>query len=145
MPLILQIEKLVYGGDGLARLPEDAHGRGKTAFVPFVIPGEQVEASPVESRPGFVRAKLEEVLTASSERVEPACPYFGRCGGCHYQHINYEAQLRYKAEILRETLRRTAKLELVQEIEVHSSPPWNYRNRTRTRVRHTPDFALGYF
>jgi len=142
--LILQIEKLVYGGDGLARLPADAKGPGMTAFVPFVIPSEQVEASPVETRPGFVRAKLEKVVTASSERIEPACPYFGRCGGCHYQHINYETQLRYKAEILRETLRRTAKLELAQEIQLHPSPPWQYRNRTRMRVRHTPDFALGF-
>ena len=53
--------------------------------------------------------------------------------------------MRYKAEILRETLRRTAKLELAQDIQVHPSPPWNYRNRTRLRVRHTPEFALGYF
>ena len=145
MTLTLQIEKLIYGGDGLARLPADEHGRGKTAFVPFVIPGEQVEASPVETRPGFVRAALDKVLTVSPERVEPACPYFGRCGGCHYQHINYHGQLRYKAEILRETLRRTAKLELAEDIQLHASPPWNYRSRTRLRVRHVPDFALGYF
>ena len=141
----LQIEKLVYGGDGLARLPADEHGQGKAVFVPFVIPGEQVEASPVETRPGFVRAKLDKVLTPSPERIEPECPYFTRCGGCHYQHINYDAQLRYKAEILRETLRRTAKLELAQEIQVHASQPWNYRNRTRMQVRHTPEFALGYY
>ena len=140
----MQIEKLVYGGDGLARLPADPNGPGKTAFVPFVIPGEQVEASPVETRPGFVRAKLDKILSASSQRIEPACPYFGRCGGCHYQHINYDAQLSYKAQILRETLRRTAKLELAQDIQLHPSPPWDYRNRTRMRVRHTPNFALGY-
>jgi 23S rRNA (uracil1939-C5)-methyltransferase len=143
--LILQIEKLIYGGDGLARLPADAHGRGKTAFVPFVIPGEQVEASPVETRSGFVRATLDQVLTASPDRIEPGCVYFGRCGGCHYQHINYDAQLRCKADILRETLRRTAKLDLIPEIQLHPSPPWNYRSRTRMRVRHTPQFALGYF
>ncbi len=141
----MQIEKLVYGGDGLARLPADEHGQGKAAFVPFVIPGEKVEASPVETRPGFARAKLDKVLTPSPDRIEPECSYFTRCGGCHYQHINYDAQLRYKAEILRETLRRTAKLELTQEIQVHASPPWNYRNRSRMQVRHTPTFALGYY
>ena len=112
----LQIEKLVYGGDGLARLPADAQGRGKTVFLPFVIPGEQVDASVVESRSGFARAKLEKVLTPSPDRVAPPCPYFGKCGGCQYQHIDYPAQLRFKSEILRETLRRTAKLELDQEI-----------------------------
>ena len=141
----LQIEKLVYGGEGLARLPADEHGPGKAVFVPFVIPGEQVEASALETRPGFVRASLDRVLTPSPERIAPGCPYFERCGGCHYQHISYDAQLRYKAEILRETLRRTAKLELAQEIQVHPSPPWNYRNRTRMQVRHAPDFSLGYY
>lgn len=139
------IEKLVYGGDGLARLSADAHGRGKTVFLPYVIPGEQVKASVVESRPGFVRARLDSVLNPSPERVAPSCPYFGSCGGCQYQHIDYTAQLRFKSEILRESLRRTAKLELDREIVLHSSEPWNYRNRTRVRLQHDPAFALGYF
>ncbi len=140
-----EIEKLVYGGDGLARMPADDKGRGKTVFVPFVLPGEQVEASVVESRSGFARAKLDNVLTPSPDRTAPECQYFGRCGGCHYQHMNYDAQLRYKAEILRESLRRTAKLELEHEIQIHASTPWNYRNRTRMHVRHAPEFTLGYY
>jgi 23S rRNA (uracil1939-C5)-methyltransferase len=143
--LQLEIEKLIYGGDGLARMPADDQGRGKTVFAPFVLPGEQVEVSVIESRSGFARAKLDKVVTASSDRIEPDCPYFGNCGGCHYQHMSYEVQLRQKAGILRETLRRTAKLELEQEIQLHPSPPWNYRNRTRMHVRHTPEFALGYY
>lgn len=141
----LEIEKLVYGGDGLARLPGDEHGPGKAVFVPFVLPGEKVEASLAASRPGFVRAQFDRVLQPSTERVEPGCPYFTRCGGCHYQHIDHAAQLRYKAEILRETLRRTAKFELQQEVMLHSSHPWGYRNRTRMHVQHAPQFALGYF
>jgi 23S rRNA (uracil1939-C5)-methyltransferase len=143
--LQLTIEKLIYGGDGLAHLPADEHGRGKTVFVPFVLPVEEVEASLVEGRPGFSRAQLERVMTPSHERVEPGCPYFTRCGGCHYQHIDYAAQLRYKTEILRETLRRTAKFELQDEIVVHAAEPWAYRNRTRMHVRRQPEFALGYF
>ena len=67
----IEIEKLVYGGDGLARMPADDQGRGKTVFVPFVLPGEQVEVSVIESRSGFARAKLEKVLTPSPDRVEP--------------------------------------------------------------------------
>jgi 23S rRNA (uracil1939-C5)-methyltransferase len=114
-------------------------------FTPFVIPGEKIEASAVETRPGFVRAKVDRVVAASPERVEPQCPYFARCGGCHYQQIDYAAQLRYKAEILRETLRRTAKFDLQNEISIHSAEPWHYRNRTRVHVRHQPEFALGYF
>jgi len=143
--LELQIEKLVYGGDGLARLPADADGRGKTVFLPFVIPGERVETTVTESRSGFARARLNTVLTPTADRVAPQCPYFGSCGGCQYQHIDYSAQLRFKSEILRETLRRTAKLELDQQIELHASEPWNYRNRTRVRLQHEPAFALGYF
>src|ERR1039458_8448699 len=143
-PLQIEIEKLIYGGDGLARMPADAQGRGKTVFVPFVLPGEQVEVSVIESRSGFARAQLERVLTPSPDRVWPDCRYFGGCGGCHYQHMNFEVQLRQKAGILRETLRRTAKLELQQEIQLHPSPPWNYRNRTRMHVRHTPEFTLGF-
>ena len=141
----LQIEKLVYGGDGLARLPADEHGPGKAVFIPFALPGEQVEASLAATRPGFVRGQLDRILAPSPDRVEPGCPYFTRCGGCHYQHIDYAAQLRYKAEILRETLRRTAKFELQGEIAIHSAEPWGYRNRTRVHVRHTPQFELGYF
>jgi 23S rRNA (uracil1939-C5)-methyltransferase len=143
--LELKIEKLVYGGDGLARLPADAHGRGKTVFLPYVLPGEQVDANLIQSRSGFSRAKLNAVLTPSPDRVTPECPYFGQCGGCEYQHINYEAQLGYKVEILRETLRRTAKLQLEIEVQTHSSQPWQYRNRTRLHIRHSPEFVLGYF
>lgn len=141
----LTIEKLIYGGDGLTRLPADEHGRGKTVFLPFVLPGEEVEATVVEAKPGFARAQVDRVLTPSPERVEPGCPYFTRCGGCHYQHIDYAAQLRYKSEILRETLRRTAKFELKDDVVVHSAEPWAYRNRTRMHVKHQPEFALGYF
>lgn len=141
----LHIEKLIYGGDGLARLPADEGGPGKAVFVPFVIPGETVEATLTQTRGGFSRARPEGVLVPSPERIEAGCPYFGRCGGCHYQHIDYATQLRYKTDILRETLRRTAKLDLQQQIVVHAAQPWGYRNRTRVQVRHEPEFTLGYF
>jgi 23S rRNA (uracil1939-C5)-methyltransferase len=143
--LELNIEKLVFGGDGLARLPADERGHGKTVFLPYVIPGERVDATVVESHSGYARARLNQIVTRSADRVVPGCQYFGRCGGCQYQHIEYEAQLRFKADILRDTLRRTAKLELPNEIQLHASEPWGYRNRTRVRVQHDPAFALGYF
>ena len=141
----LTIEKLVYGGDGLARLPSDEQGPGKAAFVPFVLEGETIEASIVEQKRGFARGRVEKVLQPSPQRVEPACPYFGRCGGCHYQHSSYEHQVEIKAGILKETLRRTAKVELETEVKIHPSPAWNYRNRARLHVRTVPDFALGYY
>jgi 23S rRNA (uracil1939-C5)-methyltransferase len=143
--LPLTIEKLIYGGDGLARLPADAHGRGKAVFVPFVLAGEQIEAAITEEKPGFARARATVIVEAAPQRVLPPCPYFARCGGCHYQHASYEHQLEIKTEILRENLRRIAKLELTSEIQVHPSPPWNYRNRSRLQVRTQPAFAVGYF
>ena len=84
-------------------------------------------------------------MEPSPYRIQPPCPHFGRCGGCHYQHATYEHQLEIKKEILRENLRRIAKLELNCETQVHPSPPWNYRNRSRLQVRTRPDFAAGYF
>jgi 23S rRNA (uracil1939-C5)-methyltransferase len=143
--LDLAIEKLIYGGDGLARLPADEKGRGKAVFVPFVLEGEKVAATITEEKPGFARARADEVLEASAARIEPKCPYFQRCGGCHYQHASDEHQLEIKTAILKENLRRLAKLELPSEVQVHPSPPWNYRNRTRLQVRAVGEFALGYF
>ncbi len=143
--LLLTIEKLIYGGDGLARLPADSGGRGKSVFLPFVLAGEKVEGSIVEHKSGFARARVESIVDASPHRVPPACPYFGSCGGCHYQHSSYEHQLEIKREILRETLRRTAKLELSRDIEIHPSPPWNYRNRSRLQIQISPSFVAGYF
>ncbi len=141
----LNIEKLVYGGDGLARLPADDRGPGKAVFVPFVLPGESVEATLQEDKPGFARAQLNRILTASPRRIDPRCPYFQRCGGCHYQHTDYEHQLEIKAAVLKENLRRIARLELDTELQVHPSPPWNYRNRSRFKVHSAPQFALGYY
>lgn len=142
---------MIYGGDGLARLPESslhdeaARGRGKAVFVPFVLAGETIEASLTEQKPGFARARADSFIETSPRRIEPACQYFSRCGGCHYQHAAYEHQLEIKEEILRETLRRVAKLELASPIVVHPSPPWNYRNRSRLQLRTKPAFVLGYF
>jgi 23S rRNA (uracil1939-C5)-methyltransferase len=143
--LLLNIEKLIYGGDGLARLPADDRGRGKAVFVPFVLAGEKIEAALTEEKPGFARALAKAILEPSTHRVPPPCPHFSNCGGCNYQHASYEHQLEIKTEILRENLRRIAKLELECEIQLHPSPPWNYRNRSRLQVRTRPEFAAGYF
>ncbi len=154
--MLLNIEKLIYGGDGLARLPAGSpgnagspdnkdRGRGKAVFVPFVLAGEKIEATLTEEKPGFARARADTIVEPSPYRVPPPCPHFGRCGGCHYQHATYDHQLEIKKEILRENLRRIAKLELQCEIQLHPSPPWNYRNRSRLQVRTQPNFAAGYF
>jgi 23S rRNA (uracil1939-C5)-methyltransferase len=113
--------------------------------VPFTLPGEKVEAQVTDEKPGFVRASTTRLVEASPLRIDAACPYFQRCGGCHYQHTAYEEQLKIKEDILKENLRRLAKMESAPEIKVRASPPWNYRNRTRLQVRVDSGFALGYF
>ncbi|MGB8523270.1 MAG: 23S rRNA (uracil(1939)-C(5))-methyltransferase RlmD [Candidatus Acidiferrales bacterium] len=128
-PMDVTIEKLIYGGDGLA------HHEGSTVFVPFVLPAERVAVSPVEQKKKFVRARVDNLLEPSPQRVVPPCPHFGICGGCNYQHIPYEAQLAYKAEILRETLRRIGRIDWTGEIKPHASPPWGYRNRAQWKIR----------
>ena len=125
----VRIEKLVYGGEGLA------HANGEAVFVPFVLPGEDVEVDAGERKKKFVRGRLTRVATASPERVDAQCPHFGGCGGCDYQHISYEAQLRYKEQILRETLRRIGRIDWKGPITVHASRPWEYRNRAQWKIR----------
>jgi 23S rRNA (uracil1939-C5)-methyltransferase len=126
-------------------MPAEPAGRSMTVFVPFVLPGEKVEANIRQEKPGFARGAVTQLIEASPDRVEVCCQYFQQCGGCHYQHISYDRQLEFKAGILRETLQRIAKIELKSEIQLHASPAWNYRNRTRLQVRTAPEFALGYF
>ena len=131
----ITIEKLIYGGEGLA------HHEGSTVFVPFVLPAERVAVEPVEQKKKFVRARVEKVLDPSPSRAPSRCPHFGNCGGCNYQHIPYEEQLKYKVEILRETLRRIGKIEWTGEIGAHGSTPWEYRNRAQWKVRPMADAA----
>lgn len=139
----LKIEKMVYGGDGLARMPQNG-GRSKTVFVPFVLARETVDATVVEEKSGYSRAQAAGILRKSEHRVEPKCPYFYRCGGCHYQHSAYAHQLEIKRDILLETLKRTARFDWSGEVALHGSPEWAYRNRTRMHAQPQP-FALGFY
>jgi len=129
------VEKWVYGGRGLARLD------GQVVLVPFVLPGEVVEVAVERERPGLVEARLLGVVTPSVERVAAPCPYFMRCGGCHYQHAPYEFQLARKVEVLREVLRRVGKLDAPEEIAVIAGAPLEYRNRVQL---HLAGGEIGY-
>jgi len=137
--LILQIEKLVYGGEGLA------HAEGNTVFVPFVLPGEQVRAATRAKKKKLVWAQLLEVTSTAPERIKPPCPHFQTCGGCHYQHISAAEQLRLKKEILRETLSRLGGITWKGPIQEHSAEPYGYRNRAQWAVLDSRPRAIGYF
>ncbi|HEX7159144.1 MAG TPA: 23S rRNA (uracil(1939)-C(5))-methyltransferase RlmD [Edaphobacter sp.] len=125
------IEKIVYGGSGLARSSD-----GSSLFVPFTLPEETVEVGEPGIKSGYREADLLQVLDSSPARVAPRCIHFGECGGCSYQHARYEEQLALKSAILRESLER-AGLAGLPKIAAHSAEPWEYRNRIRLRVAQT--------
>ncbi len=120
----LTVSSLVYGGWTFGRLSD-----GRAAFVPYLLPGERARIRLTESRPGWVRGFVVQLLEASPLRVPPRCRHFGECGGCHYQHLDYGAQLEAKQRIVAEQLSRLAGLaEVPLGPPVPSPNPWNYRN-----------------
>jgi 23S rRNA (uracil1939-C5)-methyltransferase len=135
---IVYLEKLTYGGDAMGRLED-----GRAIFVPFGLPGERVRIRLTEEKRGFARGELVEVLEASPSRITPRCIHFGLCGGCHYQNLPYEEQLKAKADILRDQLIRIGRIENPPVRETVPSPsPWNYRNHIQFHL--TQDGKLGY-
>ena len=133
---MLRIEKLVYGGDGLAR------EEGRVILTPFVLPGELVQADVVRAKNDLLRGKLRAVLEPAPQRVDARCPYYLRCGGCHYQHASYEFEADQKRTILREVLRRVGRIDYSDEIGLVTADPWQYRNRTQLHIRNG---EIGYF
>jgi len=135
--LELQIQDVAFGGKGVARTD------GKAVFVPYVIDGESVSASITREHKKFLDAELENIITPSPHRVEPCCPYFGRCGGCVYQHIEYEHQLALKWRQVKETLRRIGGLKEPPMRPFIPAPiEYGYRNRITVHVR---DGVIGFF
>src|SRR6478736_1434372 len=133
----LKIEDVAFGGKGVAR------EQGKAVFVPYTIEGELVSAEIVREKKQFAEAELVEVKQSSPNRVAPQCPYFGRCGGCAYQHIDYEHQLAIKWRQLRDALRRIGKLKDVPMRPIVPSPrQYAYRNRITV---HAQDGVIGFF
>jgi 23S rRNA (uracil1939-C5)-methyltransferase len=127
-----------YGGEVLGRLPD-----GRAVFVPYALPSERVRVRLVEEKRGYARAELLEVLESSPERIEPRCRHFATCGGCHYQHMPYQAQLKAKAEILSDQLERIGKLENPPvEPTIPSPQPWYYRNHIQFHL--TEQGQLGF-
>ena len=133
----LKIEDVAFGGKGVAR------EQGKAVFVPYTIEGELVSAEIVREKKQFAEADLVEVKQSSPNRVAPECPYFGRCGGCAYQHIDYQHQLAIKWRQVRDALQRIGKLKDVPMRPIIPSPrQYAYRNRITV---HAQDGVIGFF
>jgi 23S rRNA (uracil1939-C5)-methyltransferase len=140
----LTIEKVIYGGQGLARMPaDDAASGGLSVFVPFTLPGETVEAEITQEHRGYSVAAARQILEASEFRVTPPCPWFGTCGGCQLQHGAYSYQVELKREMLEESLTRAGVHDLPQIMEL-TGEALQYRNRIRLQMQTRPEFSIGY-
>lgn len=129
MSLEVEVERILPGGLGLA------HAGGKTVFVSLAAPGDRLRLRIDREQGNVLFASIEEIIEPSRLRVEPPCPYFGRCGGCDFQQLTYEAQLAAKAEIIHDCLYRIARLENIPEIVVTPSPNnWRYRMRATWQI-----------
>ncbi len=128
--LTVDVLDIAFGGDGVARAGDFV------IFVPFTALGERVEVEVTEVKSNFARARLKQLLKPAAERVLPACPYFGDCGGCQYQHLEYAAQLRLKRKQIADILQRIGGFapEVVEEV-IACPQPYGYRNRIMIRTQ----------
>ncbi len=133
----LVIDDIAFGGKGVGR------AEGKAVFVPFTIEGEAVTARVVREKKSFAEAELVRVDETSPNRVAPPCPYFGRCGGCSYQHMRYEHQLHWKSRQVAQALQRIGKFREPPLRPIVPSPlDYEYRNRITV---HAENGTVGFF
>lgn len=140
---ILDIESLAYGGDSIARLDD-----GRTAFVTGGCPGDRADVEVLEDRGRFVRARVTDVVEASPERVTAPCPYFGVCGGCHWQHVSHAEQLRSKRRAVVDALQRIGRVPAAESLVAETVPsPTQYGYRNKIELVRDPSsqrLSLGY-
>ena len=118
-----KIEGISHRGEGVARI------NGKATFIPYAIPGEEVEVKIVQEHKRFTRGKLTGICTASPDRRQPACPVYYDCGGCAYQHIDYARELDLKRNMVQETLKRLGGIEVEVLPVIGMEEPYRYRNK----------------
>lgn len=130
MNLTGTVSSIAFGGSGVIR------HEGKVIFVPFVLPGEQVEFEITQSKKSHAFGHLLKVLNASPDRITPKCEYYGRCGGCQLQHANYDAQLKIKQQLVEDALVRIGKLTNpnIKPI-IGTEHQWAYRRRIKLHKR----------
>ena len=132
----LRIEKMVQGGEGMARLED-----GRVCFVAGALPGELCKVRLTFQKKDFTKGRVVEVLEASPDRVKPLCPLYGKCGGCSLQHLASEKQAEYLEKVERENFKRLAHAELPEEFVIHTGNAWGYRNRARVVLRGNSAFG----
>jgi 23S rRNA (uracil1939-C5)-methyltransferase len=139
MQKVIKVEKIVFGGNGLARLPD-----GKVVFVPYVLPEEVLQIRIKKDYGDYVEAEIEKILEVSPYRREALCNYYGTCGGCQLQHVIYPFQIELKKEMLFDVFKRLGwKEEIPLEKVVPSPKEFHYRNRLRFHVENE-NFKMGF-
>lgn len=128
-PVTVTIESLSHDGRGVS------HVNGKVVFIDEALPGETLDFVYTDSRRDYAEGKVVELHDRNPHRVEPACPHFGRCGGCSFQHVDDAEQIHFKEELLRDQFRRIGKLEIPQIWEALTGPHWGYRRKARMGVK----------
>jgi 23S rRNA (uracil1939-C5)-methyltransferase len=138
MSMEVTIERILPGGLGLA------HADGRTVMVGLAAPGDRLRVRVERVKGSVAFASIEEIIEPSPDRVEPPCPYFGRCGGCDFQQMNYETQLAAKKKIVRDCLRRIAQID-APDFQIVAAPnQWHYRSRAQWQYD-AGQKHLGYF
>lgn len=134
------VEGITHRGEGVGRID------GQAVFIPYAMPGETVEIDIVERKKSFLRAKLNDVINASPDRVQPPCPYYYRCGGCSLQHVAYPRQLELKRQIVQDNLDRIGGLKAAVEKVFGMTNPWRYRNKVEWQVvKKGLVYDMGYY
>jgi len=137
----LRIETLTVGGNGLGRL------EGQVVFVPLCVPGDLIEFKVTQRRKRYLQGEMVALLEPSQDRCHPACPFFGDCGGCNWQMLDYSQQVSWKERLLRETLTRLGGLDFASVQSLRSAEQvWNYRSRVQFKCRQVGErLLLGFY
>lgn len=128
---------MAFKGYGVSRI------NGKVVFIPYSVSGDEAEIEIIEDRKNHSIGRIKRLISPSPNRVNPLCPYFGRCGGCHWQHIDYPFQQRLKMDILRDILKRIGGLKEIPSINIVPSPDlYGYRIRIQLKINNN---FMGYY
>lgn len=122
------IQGISHQGEGVGRVD------GQVVFIPFALPGEEVEIEIKENRKSYARAVMTEIISASPDRIDPPCPHYFTCGGCAYQHVRYEKEIEYKRQIVIDSLLRIGKIDTEVQPVAAMEDPWGYRNKVTWHI-----------
>lgn len=134
----INIDKLGMNGEGVGRVDN------QVVFVPFALPNEKVKTICINNKNKFAIMKVTDVISASSDRIVPPCPYFKKCGGCDLQHLKYEKQLEFKTNLVKETLLKVGKIDTTIE-PCEKSKEYGYRNKASFPIVNENGYHIGMY